>query len=321
MPRTLIVVRCFALIAVTLSLSLPVYAADGVTEEVVTFTTADGVILPAVLLYPEAGLNSHGPAILHLHGGPGGSPIRPNSAARYAATGLAQQGYANLSIETRHATRYSFTRFDEVIEDIRGGVDMLAARGFTDGRPRGVGLAEVDRNTMSLFNLRLNRWFAWDGKSDSLWAQSIHPILDSRELALTPALLRERIAGDAELSAGYARVFGTAAADEAPGLVIVNAAKALAAFQETIVSPRSAFDAFRDAVAAGDRAATAAFSQPAQRGLRLFLGRGQCVLCHFGPNFTNAEFHDIGLPHFPAPGRVDPDVAPEKRHRAPLRCR
>ncbi|MEQ8509084.1 MAG: alpha/beta hydrolase [Rhodospirillaceae bacterium] len=143
MPRTLIVVRCFALIAVTLSLSLPVYAADGVTEEVVTFTTADGVILPAVLLYPEAGLNSHGPAILHLHGGPGGSPIRPNSAARYAATGLAQQGYANLSIETRHATRYSFTRFDEVIEDIRGGVDMLAARGFTDIILAGAGLGSL----------------------------------------------------------------------------------------------------------------------------------------------------------------------------------
>ncbi|MBT7451529.1 MAG: hypothetical protein HN793_11915, partial [Rhodospirillaceae bacterium] len=112
----LLLVGMFALVP-------PVQAADGVIEDVVSITTADGVVLPALLVYPDAGMNTNGPAILHLHGGPGGSPIRINSAARYAATGLARAGYTNLSIETRHATRYTFTRFDEVIEDIRGGVD------------------------------------------------------------------------------------------------------------------------------------------------------------------------------------------------------
>ncbi|NKB42938.1 MAG: hypothetical protein GKS03_01545 [Alphaproteobacteria bacterium] len=119
------------------------HAADGVTEDVVSMTTADGVVLPALLVYPDAGMNTNGPAILHLHGGPGGSPIRINSAARYAATGLAMAGYTNLSIESRHATRYTFTRFDEVIEDIRGGVDMLAARGFSEIILAGAGLGSL----------------------------------------------------------------------------------------------------------------------------------------------------------------------------------
>ena len=119
------------------------HAADGVIEEVLSFKTDDGVELPAILAYPESGANIHGPAVLHLHGGPGGSPLRVDSAARYVASGLARAGYTNLSIETRHATRYSFTRFDEVIEDIRGGVGVLASRGFTDIILAGAGLGSL----------------------------------------------------------------------------------------------------------------------------------------------------------------------------------
>ena len=50
--------------------------------------------------------------------------------------------------------------------------------------------------------------------------------------------------GDAALAADYAKVFGTSAARDTPELVLVlvNVAKALAAFQETIVTPRTAFD-------------------------------------------------------------------------------
>ena len=55
-------------------------------------------------------------------------------------------------------------------------------RGWQDGRARAFGLAETDRNTQSLFNVRHNRWFGWDGAGDSLWAQSIRPILEAREM-------------------------------------------------------------------------------------------------------------------------------------------
>ena len=176
---------------------------------------------------------------------------------------------------------------------------------FADGIMRGIGLTRVDRNTPALFNMRLNRWFGRDGKSDSLWAQSIAPILDARELGMTPTTLKTRLATTQTLSDGYRQIFGAAPAAHEAETVMVNVAKSLAAFQETIVSGKSSFDMFRDGLAAEDPAGITGYPEAARRGLKLFVGKGRCDLCHFGANFTNGEFHDIGLPHFPEPGRVD----------------
>ena len=179
------------------------------------------------------------------------------------------------------------------------------AKAFADGRPRSVGAVVVDRNAIALANLRLNRWFGWGGAGDTLWAQSIRPILDPKELGLTPEQVRERVAADAGLAAAYTQVFGTSAESDAPEAALVNVAKALAAFQETIVTPRTRFDDFRDALARGDAVALGRYPLAAQRGLRIFVGTGRCSVCHFGPNFTNGEFDDVGVPHFAEKGRVD----------------
>jgi len=87
--------------------------------------------------------------------------------------------------------------------------------------------------------------------------------------------------------------------------VVVDAAKALAAFQETLVTPPAAFDAFGAAVARGDAAGMAAYPADARRGLAIFLGEGQCAACHSGPLFSNREFHDAGVPYFLPGGGVD----------------
>jgi cytochrome c peroxidase len=44
----------------------------------------------------------------------------------------------------------------------------------------------------------------------------------------------------------------------------------------------------------------------AQRGLKIFVGKGNCGTCHFGPQFTNGEFADTGVAFFVANGEVDP---------------
>jgi cytochrome c peroxidase len=163
----------------------------------------------------------------------------------------------------------------------------------------------LDRNAIALANLRLNRWFGWAGAADSLWAQSIRPILDAKELGMTPTLVRERVAADAALASAYTQVFGAAAAGDAAELVLVNVAKALAAFQETIVTGRTPFDAFRDALERGDKTAMVRYPAAAQRGLQIFVGKGQCSVCHQGPNFTSGEFEDVGVPYFAEKGRVD----------------
>jgi cytochrome c peroxidase len=179
----------------------------------------------------------------------------------------------------------------------------VPARGWTDGRPRAIGLERLDRNTPTVLNAGLQRWFSWDGRADSLWAQSLKPIVDPREMGASAAHVAALVRADPGLTCLYAAVFG------APGgpdeRVLVNAGKALAAFLETVNSGRTSFDDFRDALARGDRSGAGRYPQPAQRGLRIFVGKGSCHVCHVGPTFTNGEFHDVGVPFLLGPGRVD----------------
>lgn len=181
----------------------------------------------------------------------------------------------------------------------------IPAKGFADGRRRSTGARMVDRNAIGLANLRLNRWFGWAGQSDNLWAQSIHPILDRRELGLTARSLAARIAANPALARSFRAATGVAAAAMAPEQVLVAVAKALAAFQETLTTGRTPFDRFRDALASGDATGISAYPAAAKRGLKIFVGKGRCSICHFGPNFTNGEFHNIGMIHFVEKGRVD----------------
>ena len=86
---------------------------------------------------------------------------------------------------------------------------------------------------------------------------------------------------------------------------MVLSAKIIAAYLETLVSPRTPFDDFRDALLRDDQAAGRAYPAAARRGLALFVGAGRCSLCHFGPAFSNGEFADIGMPFFLPGGGVD----------------
>lgn len=180
-----------------------------------------------------------------------------------------------------------------------------AARSFTDGLPRARGVALADRNTTSLANVAAQRWYGWDGAADNLWAQSLRPILDGREMNSDFARVAAVVRKEKSLRTHYRAAFGVAvpADDEA---VAVDVAKALAAYQETLVTGRTPFDDFRDALARGDRSAAARYPLAAQRGLAIFVGAGNCSACHGGARFANGEFHDIGIPFFVEPGRVDP---------------
>lgn len=180
-------------------------------------------------------------------------------------------------------------------------------RNWTDGKARAHGLADLPRNTPALANLRLQRWFGWGGSADSLWLASLRPLLDPREFDSSPAAVARIYERDPELACRYRRAFGKPPSMQIDQQVdvMVNTAKALAAFQETLTTGRTSFDEFRDALARGDAAAAARYPRRAQLGLQFFIGRGNCIACHNGPNFSNGEFADIGIPHFIAPGQVD----------------
>lgn len=179
---------------------------------------------------------------------------------------------------------------------------------FADGRARAQGRGPLDRNTPSLWNAGHQRWLGWDGAFDSLWSQALHPLLSPHEMASSAGHLQALLGRDARLASAWRRATGAAppAADHAAEATLVTLGQALGVYVATLVSGRTAFDHFREALARGDRAAAARYPLPAQRGLRLFLGPGQCSTCHTGPLFSNGEFADIGASFFVRPGEVDP---------------
>ena len=179
-------------------------------------------------------------------------------------------------------------------------------RNWTDNLRRGVGMSEVDRNTPTLMNVVASRWYGWSGASDSLWSQSLRPILDPRELAATPRHVAQLVRDDEQLSCRYRKAFGTPPSPADDEAVLVDVGKALAAFQETLASGRTPFDRFRDALAKAERPPSETYSEPAQRGLKIFIGKGGCTTCHSGPNFTGGEFFATGLSRFAPRGQPDP---------------
>lgn len=185
-------------------------------------------------------------------------------------------------------------------------------RALSDGRDRAQGRERLDRNTPGLWNVGLGHWFGWDGAADSLWGFALRPLRNPLELGASAAHVATLLRSDATYACLHRNAFGAPARDGVNGVNavderwMVDAAKALAAFMATLQSGKSAFDELHDALARGDAAAAARYPDDARRGLRLFSGRGQCAVCHFGPNFTNGEFHEIGISYLIDKGRVDP---------------
>ena len=176
-------------------------------------------------------------------------------------------------------------------------------RAFQDGLTTAIGRTQGQRNTPSLLDAAQSRWLGWGGAHDSLWAASLTPLLSDGEMHQTVPALAQRVRTVPELSAGYREAFqGPLPEDDAT--LVVNLGKALAAYQATLVSARTPFDAFRDALERGDATRAAEYPLAAQRGLRIFLGEGRCTTCHAGARFTNGEFGDIGIPFF-VPGGAD----------------
>ncbi len=177
-------------------------------------------------------------------------------------------------------------------------------KAFSDGRSKAMGRSEVDRNTPTLWNAGFERWLGWDGATDSLWSQAIRALTHPQEMASSPARIASTIAADPDLTCRWQQLFGNTARGS-PESTMVNAAKAIGAFNASLVSGQTPFDEFRDAMAQGDATRASRYPVSAQRGLKFFIGRGQCFVCHTGPLFSNGEFGDIGRPFFKRPGEVD----------------
>jgi cytochrome c peroxidase len=71
--------------------------------------------------------------------------------------------------------------------------------------------------------------------------------------------------------------------------IFANFGKAIGAYEHQLVSKNSAFDQWAE----GNESAMTASQK---RGLKIFIGKGNCVRCHSGPNFSDGSFHNLGVP-------------------------
>lgn len=81
--------------------------------------------------------------------------------------------------------------------------------------------------------------------------------------------------------------------------VFMNFTRALAAFERTIKAGNSPFDQFAESLVTTKSSRSALnneFGPSELRGLRVFTGKGQCIVCHSGPTLSDEQFHNIGLP-------------------------
>lgn len=196
------------------------------------------------------------------------------------------------------------------------------AEGFVDRRPTGRGIGAGTRRTMPIAQSVRSPWLFWDGRADSLWAQALGPIENPAEHGFTRRQVAEVVIDRYRLP--YEAIFGpvpvlsdqmkldlragpngTAAQraawntfsrdeQEAVNRVYANVGKAIAAYERTLVLKPTKFDRF--AANLGHGAPSTSFSPAETAGLRLFIGKARCSLCHSGPLLSNEGFANTGVP-------------------------
>lgn len=183
-------------------------------------------------------------------------------------------------------------------------------RAFTDGRPLAVGEDRLmgRRRSTPLFAAPFAPRLFWDGRAESLKAQVLGPVQDSREMNhdLMDAIARLR--NLPPYPAQFLKAFGPGdvGKDEAVDGVAVDTAavdtdrlaRALAAFVATIRPQATRFDAFLNGHhnVLNDRELL---------GLHLFRTQARCMNCHNGPLLTDHQFHNLGLSFY---GRRNQDL-------------
>jgi cytochrome c peroxidase len=190
------------------------------------------------------------------------------------------------------------------------------------------------RHVPSLWGVRYNRWYFWDGRADSLWSQALMPLEDPAEMASSRTQIVRLIIQDTSLRTSYQALFGkipdvllqarlplrgrpmennpthadhqawrglSESTQQAINHLFANIGKVIASFEETLVATGSPFDRFADQLLTHkvnnnvSASMTMAISPSAARGLKLFIGKAGCVNCHFGANFSDGEFHQSFL--------------------------
>lgn len=190
-----------------------------------------------------------------------------------------------------------------------------------------LGAGFTSRNAPTVLNSAFNPYNLWDGSTDSVWAVAraaiegnphnfhryavAYIICNSNSAALgNYRSLHDNLFTGANGANSTAAICGTLSAAQLTSAnaygktayngftstqqghvdrIFANFAKAIGAYERKIVSKNSAFDQW----ASGNENA---MTVSQKRGLKIFIGKGNCVRCHSGSNFSDGSFHNLGVP-------------------------
>jgi cytochrome c peroxidase len=174
----------------------------------------------------------------------------------------------------------------------------LRERAWTDGRTRSLGERgdALRRNAMPLANVAWNAALNWASPEvTTLEEQLLIPLLGEHPVEMGLKGNEERVLATLRADTDLRHAFATVFAGEPGGeLTLVTLAKAIAAFERSLVSADTPFDRYvyrdeRDALTPQARSGMALF----------FSARTRCARCHSGINFAG-PMRTAKTPHAPA---------------------
>ena len=168
----------------------------------------------------------------------------------------------------------------------------LPSRAYAGDRALSLGYngTEYFRNAPGLMSVRLKTRLMWDGRLDGadLSTAVRDMVTEAHFMNADGRLIQERISQIPRLSALWQEAFGAKSQPYGPQIFL-----AIAEFLKTLDGGDTAVDRALH----GDRAA---LSAQAREGMALFIGKGQCIRCHYGVLGTDGKAHRLGVAEHPA---------------------
>jgi cytochrome c peroxidase len=168
--------------------------------------------------------------------------------------------------------------------------------GFAEQSPVSTGIRgqKGSRKALSIVNLAVKpqlmapaadaaTHFFWDGRATSLEDQTLGPIENPIEMASSHTAMVQTLSQIGGYKPYFKEAFGT------EEITKERVSKAIADYERTRMSGNSPYDRWRFARESG------AVSAAAKLGHDLFFDKARCAQCHVGSNFTDGDFHNLGV--------------------------
>jgi len=159
----------------------------------------------------------------------------------------------------------------------------------------GHGWAKGPRNAPTVYNAVFNVAQFWDGRAEDLEEQAKGPIQAAVEMNSTPELTVKTL----KSLPAYIMIFKQAFPGESDPVTFDNMAKAIEAFEATLLTPSSKLDQYLE----GNEDA---LNQNEKKGLELFIDKG-CADCHAGINLGGEDYYPFGVVERPGAEVLPPD--------------